>query len=97
MTTPHKSYGDIIFAARQALDSDLPERDIVKLLRKAASFPASPYKKDGEKLTADLPAYHRKRRELFKAQGRCTDCGGKNDRHPCITCTRCYAKRKANY
>jgi len=88
-----QSYGDIIFAARQALDADLPERDIVTLLRRVTGVtPKNPYKRPHEKLTADLPEYHRRRRAERKALGLCTDCGRKNDRTGAV-CVACHARR----
>jgi hypothetical protein len=92
--TPPTTYGEIIFAARQAIDSDLPERDIVKLLRHAVGVTIrNPYKPAGEKKTADLPAYHRNRRLRLKLDGRCIDCTGENDTDG-WHCTTCRSKRR---
>lgn len=36
--------------------------------------------------------YHRRRRECFRSQGKCVQCGKKNDRLPRTYCISCAAK-----
>lgn len=93
---PPTTYGEIIAAAHQALEADLPERDIVKMLRRACGVSLrNPYKPAAEKLTGDMRQYMRDYHARRRAAGRCNRCGQHNDRAADgPTCTRCLERNR---